>query len=119
METTCRLSETHERIAAAIDIDGNALGDSWEIARFGSLGQDADADPDDGNVVNGAEETAGTDPNDPHSDDDGVDDGTEIALGRDPLGADRIALDFLDNFERMNERKQITCRTLLAHPLHL
>ncbi len=87
-------------ISATSDIDGNALLDQWELEHFGSLGQDPTGDPDDDGADNLAEQNAGSDPNQAHSDGDGVSDGIEIVLGRNPSGLDRIAYDFLDDFER-------------------
>lgn len=35
-----------------VDSDGNGLADQWEIAHFGSIGQDPDADPDGDGITN-------------------------------------------------------------------
>lgn len=49
---------------APIDSDGNGLLDTWEIAHFGSIGQDPNDDPDGDGMTNLEEQKAGTDPND-------------------------------------------------------
>ena len=36
----------------SLDLDGNGLGDGWEIAHFGSTGQDPSANPDGDNLNN-------------------------------------------------------------------
>ena len=87
-------------ISATSDIDSSGLLDKFEIEHFGALGQDPSGDPDNDDADNAAEQSAGSDPNQAHSDADGVNDGTEIALGRNPLGFDRAVLDFFDGFER-------------------
>ncbi len=91
---------TLDIISTTSDIDDSGLLDQWEIDNFGALGQDPAGDPDTDGANNLDEQNAGSDPNLPHSDDDGVNDGDEIALGRDPSGIDRIALDFVEDFER-------------------
>ena len=87
-------------ISDTSDIDGNGLLDHWEVEHFGALGQDPTGNPDNDGADNMAEQNAGSDPNQAHSDDDGVIDGLEITLGRNPAGIDRVTLDFLDDFER-------------------
>ena len=49
------------------DTDGDNLSDTWEIANFGNLDQDASGDPDGDGLNNEGEEDAGTDPNDARS----------------------------------------------------
>ena len=51
------------------------------------------ADPDDDGLCNLDEQTAGTDPNDSDSDDDGLPDGWEVAHGLDPLDLSDATLD--------------------------
>lgn len=46
-----------------LDSDGDGLPDWWEMAKFGSLGQNGSADPDGDGMSNLAEYLAGTDPN--------------------------------------------------------
>ena len=46
-----------------IDTDGNGLGDGWEIAHFGSIGQTAGADPDNDGFTNLQEYENVTNPN--------------------------------------------------------
>lgn len=49
------------------DSDGNGLPDAWEMAHFGRLGVDPQADPDRDGLSNRQEYVAGTDPSDPQS----------------------------------------------------
>jgi len=79
------LQASVDDLRGGIDVDRNGLLDSWEIAKFGSIGQDPNGDPDGDNVVNRLEMAAGTNPNNPDSDFDGFSDGAELAAGTDPL----------------------------------
>jgi hypothetical protein len=58
------------------DRDGNGVGDACQIGGSGSVGNDSDGDglPDDLE-----EDVFGTDPNDADTDDDGLNDGQEVA----------------------------------------
>ena len=58
-----------------IDSDGDGLSDAWEIENFGSLSQDASGDPDSDGASNIQEFLAGSDPNNPDTDGDGIIDG--------------------------------------------
>ncbi|MCW1921619.1 hypothetical protein OKA05_03585 [Luteolibacter arcticus] len=68
------------------DIDGDGLGDPWEITHFGVItAQDGNGDPDNDYAYNEDEETAGTDPSGtdgstsfPDSEPDGLSDGWEL-----------------------------------------
>lgn len=63
-----------------VDTDSNGLDDNWEMAYFGHLGVDSNADPDHDGMKNSAEFKAGTNPNDPQSR------FAFINVGPDPLG---------------------------------
>ena len=73
------------RRPGGLSSDGDALPDDWEVAHFGSLGQDGDADPDGDGLANAAEHRLGTDPLASDSDADTMPDGWEAAHGFDPL----------------------------------
>jgi len=49
-------------VSGGVDKDGDELPDSWEIARFGTLDMDGDADPDGDGITNRRELDEGTDP---------------------------------------------------------
>jgi hypothetical protein len=67
------------------DVDGDGLGDAWEITHFGNIAaRDQGGDPDNDRAINEEEETAGTDPSGtdgftsfPDSEPDGLSDGWE------------------------------------------
>lgn len=72
------------------DTDGDGLPDTWET-RYGlTVGvNDAGDDGDGDQLINSDEFAGGTDPGDPDTDADGLEDGAEIAdHGTDPLLAD-------------------------------
>jgi hypothetical protein len=68
------------------DDDGDGLPDNWEL-EYGLDPRDpSDNATDDGDGLTPLEEFAvGTDPRDPDTDDDGMDDGTEVSALLDPL----------------------------------
>jgi parallel beta-helix repeat protein len=71
------------------DTDGDGLADEWEMAHFGNLDQGPGDDPDFDGLVNLDEYIRHSDPNDPDSDDDGLQDGDEVHVyGTDPADAD-------------------------------
>jgi hypothetical protein len=60
------------------DSDGDGLNDTWEQQHFGNLtAQNATGDPDGDGLNNTAEFQAGTDPNTPDTDGDGLRDGDD------------------------------------------
>ena len=69
----------------AIDSDVDGLPDSWELQYFGDLVQDPSDDYDHDGLTNFQEYQLGTDPTKWDTDGDGVDDGTEVAQGKNPL----------------------------------
>jgi hypothetical protein len=71
------------------DTDGDGLPDIWEMDQFGTLSYDADDDPDTDGLDNLGEFNAGTDADDPDSDDDELTDGEEVlTYETDPLDPD-------------------------------
>ena len=72
------------------DTDGNGIPDAWEIAEFGSTGQDPNSDTDDSDGLTIALEfAAGTDPQSGDSDGDTLTDGAEVfTYGTHPANPD-------------------------------
>jgi len=66
------------------DSDGDGLPDWWESLHY----NDAEGDPDNDGLTNLGEYENGVSPDDPDSDDDGQNDGDEVAGGRNPLCPD-------------------------------
>jgi hypothetical protein len=66
------------------DSDFDGLPDDWEWSAFGSTAHSGNDDPDSDGLTNEEEFRLGTDPLDPDSDGDLVDDAEEVAQGRDP-----------------------------------
>ncbi len=72
------------------DLDGDGLGDSWEVRFFGNLDQGAEENGDDDGLTNLQEFTLGTDPTKPDTDSDGLSDGVEVTgdPATDPINPD-------------------------------
>jgi hypothetical protein len=66
------------------DAGGNGLGDRWEIHYFGAVGQNPSGDPDGDGLTNLQEFQHNTDPKNPDSDFDGVNDSQEVADATNP-----------------------------------
>jgi RHS repeat-associated protein len=78
----------------ASDGEGGLATQSWDIEVFGHY------DPDDDGLTDEQEYILGTDPNDPDTDDDGLNDGDEVGIhGTDPLLFDTDGDDFGDGSE--------------------
>jgi Bacterial TSP3 repeat len=60
------------------DTDGDTLPDTWEMLHFSNLGQTASGDPDSDGRTNLQELTGTTLPNDADTDNDGLNDGSEV-----------------------------------------
>ncbi len=70
-------------------IDDRAIFAVSDINESGNIVIDPNADDDDDNLTNGQESDIGTDPADPDTDDDGLDDGLEVkVIGTNPLKSD-------------------------------
>ncbi|MDB6077571.1 MAG: hypothetical protein JWO82_1318, partial [Akkermansiaceae bacterium] len=71
-------SDPQDANSNALDLDGDKLTDSWEIAHFGGLGETGAGDPDNDGATNLQEQAAGSDPLNPNSfpdtDGDGIND---------------------------------------------
>ncbi|MFM8654480.1 MAG: hypothetical protein ACKODZ_07110, partial [Verrucomicrobiota bacterium] len=65
-------------IAALADSDSDGLTDTWENTYFGNLAQTGSGDPDNDNLNNSGELTAGTNPTVADTDSDGLNDGAEV-----------------------------------------
>ena len=72
-----------------VDSDNDGLSDSWEITHFGDLSQDAPSDFDDDTLINLDEYNYNTDPTNPDTDSDGLNDDQEVNVyGTNPTIAD-------------------------------
>jgi alpha-tubulin suppressor-like RCC1 family protein len=74
--------------STAADADGDGLLDAWELQHFGNTSPTGAEDADGDGLTNLVEMALGTDPTNPDSDNDGMNDGAEYTSGRNPL--DRI-----------------------------
>jgi|GEM_PF-5197996 len=82
---------THVPYPPGADLDGDMLPDEWEKLYFGDTGKYSEGnDPDRDNLSNIEEYINGTDPMNPDSDGDGMNDAEEIAKKRNPLMSDLI-----------------------------
>ncbi len=71
------------------DTDGDGLPDDWELLHFGDLDETEFGDLEPDGLTNLQEFNRGTDPNNPDSDGDGLEDGPEFNLhGTDPADSD-------------------------------
>ena len=70
------------------DMDGDGMGDAWEIANFGSTARDGTDDFDGDDSSDLMEFHRGTSPRLRDSDGDGLTDGQEAAIGTDGVDAD-------------------------------
>ncbi|RLF63612.1 MAG: hypothetical protein DRN31_02105, partial [Thermoplasmata archaeon] len=61
----------------AEDSDGDGMPDWWEMKYFGNLSQTASGDPDGDGLINYKEVKYDTDPRNPDTDGDGVEDGPD------------------------------------------
>ncbi len=68
-----------------LDTDNDGLPDAWELQYFGDLVQNPNDDYDHENLANLEEYQRGTDPIKWDTDGDGVNDGDEVAQGKNPL----------------------------------
>lgn len=72
-----------------VDVDGDEVPDSWEIAHFGDVNALDGLDDEDGDgLINSEEYALETDLLDVDTDRDGAEDGFEVVMGMDPLVAD-------------------------------
>ena len=72
-----------------VDSDNDGMSDSWEITHFGDLSQDAPSDFDDDTLINLDEYNYNTDPTNPDTDSDGLNDDQEVNVyGTNPTIAD-------------------------------
>ncbi len=71
------------------DVDMDGLPDEWEMMQFGDLGHGPGDDEEPDGLTNDLEYAHGTNPLDPDSDNDGLNDGDEVLVYlTDPLDAD-------------------------------
>ncbi len=77
------------RTMSFTDTDLDGMDDAWELSCFGDLSHGPLEDPDSDGLPNLGEFQSGTDPMDPDTDMDGLDDGAEVAdYLTDPLDPD-------------------------------
>jgi parallel beta-helix repeat protein len=87
------------------DGDGDGLPDAWELLHFGNLSQGPGDDPDGDELDNQGEYVHGSDPNNPDTDGDGLQDGPEVhTYGTDPVRAD-------SDDDGLNDGDEVACGT--------
>lgn len=92
-----RISAT---IPDGISIDGDTLPDNWEVSHFGTSTAGEADDPDHDGLTNLQEFDRGTNPMNPDTDGDGVNDGLEVHYDADPARSNLYSrLPFLEFFE--------------------
>jgi hypothetical protein len=84
------------------------MPDAWQIAHFGHLGVNPNADPDHDGLTNRQEYEYGTDPNNPDTDGDGMPDGWEVHNWLDPLRDDSAEDLDGDGFTNLQEYQRGT-----------
>ena len=83
-----------------VDSDVDGMADSWEMHEFGTLATNSSSDPDGDGLTTIEEYGFGTNPLDPDTDDDGLDDHAEIVTHHtDPVNADTDADGMNDGLE--------------------
>jgi hypothetical protein len=68
----------------SLDADGDGMDDDWEVANFGDLSHDGTDDGDGDGLTDLEEFQHDTNPNDPDTDDDLINDAVELAAGSNP-----------------------------------
>ena len=89
----------------AADVDADGMDDAWETAYGLNPANPADAalDPDEDGLTNLDEYDLATNPADPDTDGDTIDDGTEVIFGMDPLTEALQATDYLYEVEILED----------------
>ncbi len=98
-----------------IDSDNDGMGDCWEIQNVGNLDQNGDGDYDNDGLTNRQEYQIGTDPKNPDTDGDGVNDGTEVAQEQNPLDPNDVTI----SEEKLRERINLGLQRKISYPPYL